>query len=198
MSNYCGIGKVPKGKKRGTAEKCAKLKQIRYYGIQSIDPSILNKNNEKKNDLVTEQFKLKKLEEKAKRLIKDIMHEKLIISKSTDKQLKKSEKKLKLLNNKKAPLIKKLKLQSDKVKKLEPKIYVPPKNIPDKIGINKYLKSHESFLKSLDKKKSVKGGCSCEDKYEKYYEMGKNIGDIINNNHDGMLLSALIKGLIKD
>jgi len=36
------------------------------------------------------------------------------------------------------------------------------------------------------------------DKYEKYYDLGKEIGDIINKNNDGILLNALIKGLMKD
>ena len=34
---YCGIGKVPKGKKRGRYEDCFDKGQIRYYGLNEID-----------------------------------------------------------------------------------------------------------------------------------------------------------------
>lgn len=34
---YCGIGKVPKNKKRGSMKECAEQGQIRYYGLKKID-----------------------------------------------------------------------------------------------------------------------------------------------------------------
>jgi hypothetical protein len=42
MSNiFCGIGKMPKGQKRGNMRECAEKGQIRYYGIKKIDPKTL-------------------------------------------------------------------------------------------------------------------------------------------------------------
>lgn len=166
---YCGIGKIPKNKVRGCESICAKQKQIRYYGIKAINPKILLESKTQKQDIQKESFKLKKLEEDANLLIKNIKHEKIIISKTTGKKLEDSKKKLNMLIKKKEPLLKKLKMQNDLINKL--------------------------------RGNKIKGGCMCEeneDKHEKFYELGKEIGDIINKNNDGMLLSALIKGLMKD
>lgn len=42
MSNiFCGIGKIPKNKKRGSMKECAEAGQIRYYGIKKIDQKII-------------------------------------------------------------------------------------------------------------------------------------------------------------
>lgn len=43
---YCGYWNVPKNKRRGTPEECAKLKQVRYYGKHRIDPNIMKKVKE--------------------------------------------------------------------------------------------------------------------------------------------------------
>ena len=51
MSNiYCGIGDVPKGQRRGTMEECAKIGQVRYYGIKQINPRVLEASKKNKND----------------------------------------------------------------------------------------------------------------------------------------------------
>lgn len=41
MKPYCGIHKVPKGKKTGTMKECMDIGQIRKYGLQKIDPRTL-------------------------------------------------------------------------------------------------------------------------------------------------------------
>ena len=38
---YCGAKKTPKNKRLGTAEECAKAHQVRHYGIEAIDPQII-------------------------------------------------------------------------------------------------------------------------------------------------------------
>ena len=38
---YCGINKVPKGKHRGTEIECMMQNQIRQYGIDKIDKSLM-------------------------------------------------------------------------------------------------------------------------------------------------------------
>ena len=175
MSYYCGIGKIPKNKIRGNASNCKKMNQIRYYGIEKIKPKILTETKMKKYDYNKEAFKLKKLEEDAKLLIRNINYQKIIISKSTGTKLNNAKKKLNTLLSKKNGLIKKLKTQNDLILTSKP---------------------------NKNKSNKINGGCHCEDmnddKYEKYYDLGKEIGDIINKNNDGLLLSALIKGLMKD
>lgn len=93
---FCGVGPVPKGKIRGTAEYCASKHQIRYYGLVKIDPKLLEKIEKKKRNLLTEQIKLKKIEDKAKILVKESGKIKAIISndKSKDSEIAKAEKRL--------------------------------------------------------------------------------------------------------
>lgn len=38
---YCGIKKVPKGKRLGTMQECTDLKKVNYWGLYKIDPSII-------------------------------------------------------------------------------------------------------------------------------------------------------------
>jgi len=74
---YCGPGKIPKGKKLGTAKQCIKNKQLRYWGVKEVDPELLEGINDEltaekqKNMIIKEQLKLKKLEDNAKILIND-------------------------------------------------------------------------------------------------------------------------------
>jgi hypothetical protein len=43
MSNiFCGIGDVPKGKKRGSMAQCAEMGQIRYYGVKKVDQKLIS------------------------------------------------------------------------------------------------------------------------------------------------------------
>ena len=46
---FCGVGPVPKGKRRGTMKECVEQGQIRYYGIKKVDQRLLeNALKEKK------------------------------------------------------------------------------------------------------------------------------------------------------
>lgn len=38
---FCGIGKIPKGYKRGTMKDCLEKKQVRYYGLKKVDPKLV-------------------------------------------------------------------------------------------------------------------------------------------------------------
>jgi hypothetical protein len=40
---YCGIGPVPKNQKRGSMLECAKKKQVRFYGLHTVDKKTLQK-----------------------------------------------------------------------------------------------------------------------------------------------------------
>ena len=61
---YCGIGPIPKDKTRGTPEYCVRTNQVRYYGLMQIDKKLLNQAKGKTTDLIKEQLKLKKIEDK--------------------------------------------------------------------------------------------------------------------------------------
>jgi len=63
---YCGIGKIPRGKTRGTPEYCVQSNQIRYYGLEKIDKNLLKRAKGLTSDLIKEQLKLKKIEDEAK------------------------------------------------------------------------------------------------------------------------------------
>lgn len=80
---YCGIGKIPSNHYRGTPKECLDINQVRYYGIQQIDPKQFNKSVSGK--------KIKKLKDTVKkhivllRLKKKKTEEKLEYEKNTDK-----------------------------------------------------------------------------------------------------------------
>ena len=38
---FCGVGKVPKGKKLGSMKECADAGQVRYYGLKKIDKKLV-------------------------------------------------------------------------------------------------------------------------------------------------------------
>lgn len=40
---YCGVDDVPKNSRLGTAKECVEKKQVRHYGIEKIDKSLLVK-----------------------------------------------------------------------------------------------------------------------------------------------------------
>ena len=49
---FCGVGKVPSGKRRGTMKECFEKKQVRYWGVKKIDSRILSDYN--KSDAIAE------------------------------------------------------------------------------------------------------------------------------------------------
>jgi hypothetical protein len=45
---YCGIGRIPSTKRRGSMKECAQKNQVRYYGIKKIDTTMLKAYDSKK------------------------------------------------------------------------------------------------------------------------------------------------------
>lgn len=118
---YCGIGKIPSGKIRGTPEHCVQTNQIRYYGLELIDEDLLKEAKGKTSSLIKEQLKLKKIEDDAKILIKEVKNLKIILDDDDSKPAhqKKAQKKMDELMVKKETLIKKLKKQKVVVEAIE-------------------------------------------------------------------------------
>jgi hypothetical protein len=116
---YCGIEKVPKGKRLGSMIECAEKGQVRYYGLNKIDTRVLEHvRNEKKNDKTQSKLrdklivKLVELKEKKK-----ILTDKIEYSKDKTKKLA-IEKELKIVTKDLKENVAKLK-QSEKTKEDE-------------------------------------------------------------------------------
>ena len=92
---YCGIGNVPKGKVRGTAEHCMGANQVRYYGIEKIDKKLLNQRKDGIQSVAKERYKLSNLIADTKQANrKGFMMLNIINSeKSTEKRKKAAQKK---------------------------------------------------------------------------------------------------------
>lgn len=121
---YCGIGPVPKGKERGTAEYCANNKQIRYFGLEKLTDDVikqlLNKKKKEKT-LLQEQFALKKLEDRGKMLLNKVKNLTVIIENPDERpsKVKSADKELVLVKKQINTLLKKYKSQKKLVKKME-------------------------------------------------------------------------------
>lgn len=118
---YCGIGDVPKGKVRASLDYCIKNNQVRYYGLVAIDPKVLEKYKAKRtSNLIKEQLKLKRLEDDGKILVKEYRNLKVIVDNKESKpsQIKKAQKRIDVLVEKRDKLLKKLKSQRKLVKQL--------------------------------------------------------------------------------
>jgi len=99
---FCGIGKIPNGKRRGNMMECAEKKQVRYWGIKKVDNRTLKAVKNKKADPATRKSlmlkivgidgKMKKLTMKYKSLKKPTKADKKELDKEI-KQLKTERKK---------------------------------------------------------------------------------------------------------
>ncbi|AKI79324.1 hypothetical protein [Acanthamoeba castellanii mimivirus] len=117
---YCGIGKIPKGKERGTPEYCVQSNQVRYYGLKKIDRSLLETAKVKKTSLVKEQTKLNNLIEKGKQMLKEYNNLKLIINdeKSSKSAVNKARKRMEEIVLRKDRFVKDVKKQREIVNDL--------------------------------------------------------------------------------
>lgn len=151
---FCGIGNIPKGKKLGTALECLQAKQVRRYGVEKIDPRLLEENKEKaNNNLVKENLKLLKIKTEAKLLIKDLGTQKLIIETkdSTEKQKEKARKRIAELLLKRNNIIKRLKAQQKKVDILDNDVVKEPVRKPVRKPVKKSFKKRPPEYKNVVK-----------------------------------------------
>lgn len=122
---YCGMGPVPKGKIRAPPEYCLKNNQVRYYGIVAIDPELLKTVSKKGTNLVKEQLKLKKIEDDAKILLKEVKNIKIVLEDADAKpsRTKKAQKRMDELVAKRDKLVKRLETQKLVVEAAEADAY---------------------------------------------------------------------------
>ena len=71
---YCGISKVPKGYRLGTATECLNKGQVRYYGLELVETTKTTKSIE--SQIKNSQEKLLMIKLKAKKLKENINYEK--------------------------------------------------------------------------------------------------------------------------
>lgn len=161
---YCGIGKVPKGKKRGTGKQCLKAKQVRFYGVEALKPELLEPKPKGKkaidtlsevelNNLHTaEALKLRGLQDKAKLLIRTFNNVKLqrdlAIEHNKPRTENKFNKEIAVLMERRDKLVKKLEAQKKVVSNIEKQ----QKNIGKK---PKAKKKPVTKKKSITKKKPI-------------------------------------------
>lgn len=77
---YCGIGEIPKNKKRGSMKECAETNQIRYWGEKKVDKKLISHVQDKKNNKLEAlekqsdklKIKLVGLRGKSKRISRDL------------------------------------------------------------------------------------------------------------------------------
>lgn len=150
---YCGVNNPPRGKVRGTPEQCLGAKQVRYYGVEKINPRLLKK--EDGPDLTKERLKLKNLEDKGKKILRETTNLKIIIDDPTERasKIRKASKRLKVLNEQRVKLIKKLKNQKAIIDSIvsieESKPLFKRKNIPPGRRIS-LTKLQDRILRMLD------------------------------------------------
>lgn len=117
---FCGVGNVPKKKKRGSMKQCAEAGQVRYYGIKKVDQKLIdevakNKKRSKKIENFSEidtlkikiaqtSGKIKKLEHMIKGAKKDESKKKKLEKELDDikDEYAKYKAKIKKLGSKKA------------------------------------------------------------------------------------------------
>jgi hypothetical protein len=57
MKPYCGCKQVPRGKKRGTETECAKISQVRYWGIEKVSKDgLVGQDQDRKNKIRKKQL----------------------------------------------------------------------------------------------------------------------------------------------
>ena len=85
---YCGINRIPKGKRRGTAKECYNSKQVRYYGMEVIPNDVLEAVREipVEQELIKLQLKLRRLAEKGKALQREMAKMNIIINEPSAKK----------------------------------------------------------------------------------------------------------------
>ncbi len=164
--SYCGVGNVPKGKKRGTVKECIRANQVRYYGLEKIDMDKINKVKKKKpktGSYIDESLKLINFNTKARVLTEKIRTAKAIISSdgTTKSQKNEAEKNLKAYFNARPKLVKKIKNQQKIVTDLKKKEELkkkPAKNTEPK----KPVKNSGSKTKRTVKKSGSKTKRACK------------------------------------
>lgn len=125
---YCGTKNLRGSQIRGSAEYCADHNQIRYYGIEAIDPQIINSSsrsvNRTKEKLVNAQLKMGAIRTESQALIKEVKTLRFLLEKDTVSDAKKRslQKKIDNLLRKRDQLVAHLQKQTAIIENLQKSI----------------------------------------------------------------------------
>jgi len=127
MKTYCGVGTVPVGSERGTAEQCMKSNQIRYYGIKKVKLDSLKKVKEvakKESIYKQEMIKYRAMEKRINNILdsRDIFHSRVLKAKKEGTENKKAQESVKNLQKEADALYKRMLKQEKKLSELKNEI----------------------------------------------------------------------------
>lgn len=156
---YCGIKKVPNGRKRGTMLECAETKRVGYWGIKKVDPRVIEHAKKKKGvDKIKQLEKIRviqvSLRGKINRLTKEHNSEKSLEKKKLlRKEVEELHKELNKANERALELEKKR--DKDKVIPVEEvKVIKKPRKLSDaELESIRILKSYPLIKANEDLKK---------------------------------------------
>ena len=131
---FCGAGKVPSGKKRGTMKECVEKNQFRYWGVKTIDARLLDQTKAKKT-MPSTRYKLM---------------EKMI---GIDGKIKQYNLKIKHMKNPKKSEVQEVEDQIDKLKEERAKFKIQLAKVEEKGKAGSKSKS-KSASKSKTKSKA--------------------------------------------
>lgn len=212
---YCGIKNTPKGKQRGTAEECYNADQVRYYGLEKIDPTKFTKKKKKTVSLEELLIQQKYLDFEAKGLVKKVKSLRSYVELGEPAQKISAQKKIDKLLKRRPALLKEMeqiKKEIDTIKGQQKKINKYDDELAqiekmNKAARKKYKNANELTLlekmnmeakEKYDKNVKKYGGCDdnsdCEDcEYKKYYKLGEELGKAIDNPE--LLMSGILEGV---
>jgi len=85
-TSYCGIGKLPKGQKKGSMKDCVEKGQIRLYGLFKIDPKLLEVDTKEKKENKVKTYTKKELINKISSINGELTSKKRTVEFSKDKK----------------------------------------------------------------------------------------------------------------
>jgi hypothetical protein len=134
---FCGAGKVPKNKKRGTVVECANTGQIRYYGVKKVGKNTM---------------------QKVKHLKKGNRQKLQALADKLNKSIRKGNKKLETMEDgeKKTKLLKSLEKKGMLYREATRKLTEPPKQKPKNAKPNTWLDHVKKFRTEHPEIKSYK------------------------------------------
>jgi DNA repair exonuclease SbcCD ATPase subunit len=157
---FCGLGKPPKGRKRGNMLECLERKQVKFYGRNKIDPKLiehslrLQKTLKEKNDVI---IVVSKLRGKLKNIIRKIQGEKDEEKKNKLKVMGREVRDQLLEQEKLFDSILKKEKKAEKRKKKEDVIEKSSKEKAKKLEkkVNKLEEEMDETIKKMKKEKNM-------------------------------------------
>jgi len=204
----CASGKLRKNEVRGSMKECAERGKVMYWGLNKVDPKILEfAKNEKKNRMTIQKARLKMIALKAnigaiERKIDDIKHRSKEKRKETDvseiEQLQKQlSEKIKDYNES-VKLIKQIEKQTKEKK--EEQIVKPKKKEKDKEELSdikifdNMIPNDNKIIKPIEKKKIINNLNDIENMMNRFIKKGSEVPYVLY--HPNKILQNIVSHVI--